>query len=197
MPSLPFSEDPYDAVTSFGVIAIAIVGGATVVRWIAQLRRRPDDAVERRIAIGAAIVSVIAAVGVASDVVALAIVGVPAMDGAVLLTAGLIVATGVVCAIALASVWAARSELLHGPRTSDGEPDLLDDLESIAGSLGAAGASARVSRWVETSPVQPAPAPRACGSPGGRRWPVSARSPGTHSEKARGRHRRPRRCSAG
>ena len=31
---LPFTDDPYDAVTWFSVIAIAIVGGATIVRAI-------------------------------------------------------------------------------------------------------------------------------------------------------------------
>jgi hypothetical protein len=152
---LPFGEDPYDAVTSFGVIAIAIVGGVTFVRWVAQLRRERDAAVERRIAIGAAIVSIIAAVGVASDIVALVVVGVPAVDGAMLLTAGLIVVTAVACAIALACDWAARTELLHGPRAEDDEPDLIDDLETIAGSLGAAGISARLSRWVDASPFSP------------------------------------------
>lgn len=152
---LPFGDDPYDAVTSFGVIAIAIVGGATIVRWVARLRRGPDAAVDRRIAIGAALVTVIASVGVASDVVALAVVGVPAVDGAVLLTAVLIVATIVACAIALACVWAARAELLHGPRREADEPDLFDDLEVIAGSLGAARVSASLSRWVDTSPYSP------------------------------------------
>jgi hypothetical protein len=152
---LPFGEDPYDLVTSFGVIAIAIVGGATVVRWIAHRRREPDAAVERRIAIGAAIVSVIAAIGVASDMVALAVLGVPPVDGAMLLTAGLIVVTAVACASALAYDWDARTELLHGPRAADDEPDLIDDLETIAGSLGAAGLSTRLSRWVEASPLSP------------------------------------------
>lgn len=152
---LPFGDDPYDLVTSFGVIAIAVVGGATVVRWVARLRRGPDAAVERRIAIGAAIVTVIAAVGVASDLVAMAVVGVPAVDGAVLLTAVLIVATVVACAIALARVWAARTELPQGPRREDDEPDLIDDLEIIAGSLGASAVSARLARWVDTSAYSP------------------------------------------
>lgn len=152
---LPFGEDPYDAVTSFVVVAIAIVGGATIVRWIAQLRRDPDAAVERRIAIGAAIVTVIASAGVVSDVVALAVAGVPAVDSAVLLTAVLIVATVVACAIAVACIWAARAELLHGPRREADEPDLIDDLEVIAGSLGAARVAASLSRWVDTSPYSP------------------------------------------
>ncbi len=152
---LPFGEDPYDAVTSFALIAIAIVGGATIVRWIAHLRREPDPAIERRIAVGAAIVTVIAAVGVCSDVVALAVVGVPAVDAAVILTAALIVVTAVACAFALGRVWAARTELLHGPARADDEPDLIDDLEVIAGSLGAAGLSERVSRWVESSRFSP------------------------------------------
>jgi hypothetical protein len=152
---LAFGDDPYDAVTSFAVIAIAIVGGATVLRWLAQMRREPDAAVERRIAIGAAIVSVIAGVGVASDIVALAVVGVPAVDGAVLLTGALIVATLVAVAVALACVWAARTELLHGAGLTDDEPDLIDDLEIIAGSLGATGISTSLSRWVDSSRFSP------------------------------------------
>ena len=46
---LPFTDDPYDAVTWFSVIAIAIVGGATIVRAIGhrsesrRSRRRAPD----------------------------------------------------------------------------------------------------------------------------------------------------------
>ncbi len=38
---------------------------------------------------------------------------------------------------------------------ADDEPDLIDDLGTIAGSFGAAGLSARLSRWVDASPFSP------------------------------------------
>lgn len=152
---LPFTEDPYDAVTSFAVIAIGIVGGATVVRWLAQARRAPDLAVERRIALGAALVTGTATIALAADAVALIVVGVSPSGSAAVVSVVLLAFTAVAVAIALAEVWRARAGLLARQRQVIDEPDLIDDLGTIAGSVGAQGIATRFSRWVETSALSP------------------------------------------
>ena len=153
--AMPFTEDPFDAVTSFAVIAIGVVGGATVIRWLAHVRRAPDAAVERRIALGAALVTGTAAMAIASDLVALAVVGVPAPDVAVVVGLALLAVTFGAVLLALADVWRARASLFaRTPEVTD-EPDLIDDIGAIAGSVGARALATRVSRWLETSRFSP------------------------------------------
>lgn len=153
--ALPFTEDPYDAVVSFAVITIGVVGGATLVRAIGHMRRPYDPSVGRRIAIGVGIASVIVAVAMVSDVAAVLAgpldVGGPAVAAVLALvgiTAGLTV-------VALACIGLGHTALLRAPDTSDTEPDLLDELGSIVGSVGATHAADDLADWVEWSPLSP------------------------------------------
>ncbi len=68
--TLPFTVDPYDAVESYALMAIALVAGVT---WIRSLRHREpvlDPAVARRIRLGVAIALAVMGVTLVSDVVA-------------------------------------------------------------------------------------------------------------------------------
>lgn len=153
--ALPFTEDPYDAIVSFAVVGIAVVGGATLVRAIGHLRRPYDASAARRIAIGAAIATVIAAVAVVSDVVAMILA--PADLGApgVTVVLGILGITAGMTVVALACIGRARSALLRVPAMADTEPDIIDEIGSIAGSVGAARMADGFAGWVERSPVSP------------------------------------------
>ncbi len=163
--ALPFTEDPYDAVVSFAVVGIAVVGSATLVRAIGHMRRPHDPAVARRIAIGAAIATLAVAVALTSDFVALVAVGmsVDISVGETGVAVGLAVALGLLAmsaaatAVALVYLWRARSALLHAPTGLDREPepDIIDELGSIAGSLGASRVADGLVGWVERSPLSP------------------------------------------
>ena len=153
--ALPFTEDPYDAVVSFAMIAIGVVGGATLVRAIGHMRRPYDPSVGRRIAIGVGIATVIVAVALASDVAA--VVAGP-LDVAGTGVAAALVLIGISAGstlVALACVARGRSALLRAPPVPDGEPDILDELGSIVGSIGAARTADRLAGWVERSPLSP------------------------------------------
>jgi hypothetical protein len=152
---LPFTDDPYDAVTWFSLIGIAIVGGATLVRAIGHLSGAYDPAVARRIAIGAAMATVIVAVAVLSDVLALALVGVPRGEAGFAIAMALLVLAAVNAALGLVAIWQARSSLRHAPPRADPEPDLIDEVGAIVGAVGARGLAARFGAWVERSPLSP------------------------------------------
>jgi hypothetical protein len=151
--SVPFTDDPWDAVTSFAVIAIWLIAAATIVRSLASARRPPEPDVERRIALGVAILAMITAAGVSSDITALVVVGVE-VDGAVVAVLALLAVAAVSVAFALLEAWRRRADLLDITPRAD-EPDLIDDVGLIARSLGARSVAARVIRWVETSRFSP------------------------------------------
>ncbi len=96
-----------------------------------------------------------ATIALAADVVALIVVGVSPSGSAAVVSLVLLAFTAVAVAMALAEVWRARAGLLARQRPVIDEPDLIDDLGTIAGSFGAQGIATRVSRWVETSPLSP------------------------------------------
>lgn len=153
--ALPFTDDPYDAVTWFSVIAIALVGAATVVRAIGHRSRPYDPAVARRVAIGAAIVTVIVAVAVGSDILALVIVRVPRPDPAVPIVAALLALAAGDALLGLVAIWRARATMRHAPPQADPEPDLIDEVGTIVGAVGARGLATWLGRWVERSPLSP------------------------------------------
>lgn len=153
--ALPFTDDPYDAVVSFAVVAIAVVGGATIVRAIGQLRRPHDPSVARRIAIGAAIATVIIAVALVSDLAALVAGPTDLAAPGVGIALGLLAVTGASTVIALACIGRARRALRRNPGIPGAEPDMLDALESIVETIGAARAAGGLADWVERSPLSP------------------------------------------
>ncbi len=152
---LPFTDDPYDAVTWFSVIAIAIVGGATIVRAIGHRGGPSDPAVARRIALGAAITVVIVAIAVVSDVLALVIGGMPRRDPAIPIVVALLVLAAGNALLGLMAIWQARGTLRHAPVRSDPEPDLIDEVGAIVEAVGARGLAARLGGWVDRSPLSP------------------------------------------
>ena len=192
---LPFTDDPYDAVTWFSVIAIAIVGGATIVRAIGQRSRAVDPAVARRIALGAAIATVIVAIAVASDIVALVVVGVPVRDPAFPIVAALLVLAIGDALLGLAAIWQGRETLRHVPPRSDPEPDLIDEVGAIVGAVGARGLAERLGGWVDRSPLSPRRHRIVVGVLVALVAAVGAVA-GMRSGKVPGRHRPPRCCSA-
>ena len=152
---LPFTDDPYDAVTWFSVLAIAIVGGATIVRAIGHRSGPYDPAVARRIALGAAIITAVVAIAVGSDVVALVVVGVPRREPAFPIVAALLVLAGGDALLGLAAIWQGRGTLRHVPARTDPEPDLIDEVGAIVGAVGARSLAARLGGWVDRSPLSP------------------------------------------
>ena len=153
--SLPFTEDPYDAVVSFALIGIAVVGGATIVRAMGQRTRPYDSSVARRIAIGATLAWSMAAVALASDVLALVLVGVDANAQGVALVLALVAITVAAVLVAGTAVWRGRAALAHDPGVSDDEPDIIDAVGAIVGSVGASKLADSFSAWVECSPLSP------------------------------------------
>jgi len=152
---LPFTEDPYDLVTCFAVIAIVVIGVATLVRAIGERSRQHDPLVARRMAIGAAIATVIVAVGVVSDILAMTATSVDPGAPGMSIVLVLLGATAGTTIVALACVGRARTALVRAPAMADAEPDVLDELGSIAGSVGATRIADRVAGWMERSSLSP------------------------------------------
>jgi hypothetical protein len=153
--SLPFTEDPYDAVVSFAVVGIAVVGGATVLRAVGQARRPTDRAAARRIAIGAALATAMAGIALASDLVALLAVGVDPAAPWVAASLLLLAVSMALTLFAAVAVWRARGTLRRVPPWSASEPDMLDEVGSILGALGARQSARRLVAWLEGSPLSP------------------------------------------
>ena len=149
---LPFTDDPWDAVTSYALIGIAVVGGATVLRALGELVRREDPGAERPIVRGVTIGVIIAAVTLASDTVAVVVLPPPG-DLSVAAMLALLAVPVVATVVALAAVWEARTTF-RAP-ASEPEPDLLDEVDVLVGSIGAVGLAGRLATWLETSPISP------------------------------------------
>ncbi len=134
--TLPFTLDPYDAVVSYAVMAIALVAGAT---WVRSLRHREpvlDPAVARRIRLGVGIALAIMAVTIVSD--ALAYVAPPAEAGTELpwFVAGLwLVSAVAVVAATVLLVRAVRAGTATASSPATPEPDLLDDALGLGDEL--------------------------------------------------------------
>lgn len=152
---LPFTEDPYDAVVSYAVIGIAVVGGASIFRVIVHARRPYDPVVGRRVAIGAVLAMAMAVVAVASDAVAVALVGVDLGAPGMRVMVGLLAAGGLGSAVAIVVAWRERTALMNAPDAVEPEPDLLDDLGSFVAAIGAVRVASFLAAWVERSPLSP------------------------------------------
>ncbi len=194
--AMPFTEDPWDAVVSFALIGIGVIGGATIVRAIGQLGRPYDPAVARRIAIGATLSASVAAVALGSDLVAVLLVGIDPSLAETRLGLALLAVAVLVAVVALAFAWRARAVLRRPPAEPSAEPDLLDAVGSIAGTVGARTIGATFTALDGPVATEPATTPdprrgRSEGSP-----PGSPPSPGTPCARGRGRHRQRRRSSA-
>ncbi len=135
--TLPFTLDPYDAVVSYAVMAIALVAGAT---WVRSLRHREtvlDPAVARRIRLGIGIALAIMGVTLVSD--ALAYAAPPADAGTELpwfVAALWLINSVAVAAATVLLVRAVRAGTATGAATpSAPEPDLLDDALGLGDEL--------------------------------------------------------------
>lgn len=152
---VPFTEDPYDAIVSFAVIGIVVIGGTTIVRALGHMSRPMEVSVIRRIAIGAVLALAMAGIALVSDLVAIVTVGVE-VGGPDVAAVQFLVGLAVVAAIAATAVaWRARGALVHPPGDPSLEPDILDELGALAGSVGAARSASRLLRWAEDSPFSP------------------------------------------
>lgn len=152
---LPFTDDPWDGVTSFALIGIALVGGATIVRALGAFVRGEDPNAARPIVLGVSIAVVISAVTLASDTTAVLVVPPPGdLSKAAMLA--LLAIPVLVTVAALAAAWQARSTL-GGPGVAQPRPgpDLLDEVDALVGSVGAVGFAGWLATWLDTSPVSP------------------------------------------
>jgi hypothetical protein len=151
---LPFTDDPWDAVTSFALIGIGVIGGATIVRALGEFARRQDPSAARRIVLGVSIGVVIAAVTLVSDTIAVLVVPPPG-DLSVAAMLALLAVPIVATVVALVAVWETRAELRSPTTAQQPEPDLLDEVDALVGSVGAAGFAGWLATWLDTSPVSP------------------------------------------
>jgi hypothetical protein len=151
---LPFTDDPWDAVTSFALIGIAVVGAATIVRALGEFARRRDPRAARPIGLGISIGVVIAAVTLASDTVAVLVVPPPG-DLSVATMLALLAGPVVAAVVALVAVWDARSAVRLPATALEPEPDLLDEIEALVETIGAAGLARWLATWLDVSPVSP------------------------------------------
>ena len=140
---------------SFGVIAIVVVGMATLARAIGESGRPYDPSVARRIAIGATLAAVIVAIAVVSDILAVITAPVDVAGPGMIVVLVLLGLTAGTTVLALACIGRRWSALSRAPAMADREPDVLDELGSIIGSVGAGGIAERVTAWMERSPVSP------------------------------------------
>ena len=152
---LPFTEDPYDAVVSYALIGIGVVGAATVFRILVHARQPYDPAVGRRVAIGAVLAMAMAVVAFVSDLVAVAVVGVDLGAPGARVMVGLL-GIGLVASCVAASVaWSERAVLLDALPAPEPEPDLLDDLGALLVAIGARRIGSWLASWFERSPFSP------------------------------------------
>ena len=151
---LPFTDDPWDAVTSFALIGIAVVGGATIVRALGAFARREDPSAARLIVLGVSIGVVIAAVTLASDTIAVLVVPPPG-DLSVVAMLALLAVPVAATVVALVAVWETRSGLRVPATAPQLEPDLLDEVDAVVDTIGAARFAGWLATWLETSPVSP------------------------------------------
>ena len=153
--AMPFTDDPWDAVVSFALIGIGVIGGATIVRAMGQLGRPDDPAVERRIAIGATLSASVAAVALGSDLVAVLLVGIDPSIAETRLGLAMLAVAVLVTFVALAFAWQTRAVLRRPTAEPSAEPDLLDAIGSIAGTLGARTIGTTFTRWTDRSTLSP------------------------------------------
>jgi hypothetical protein len=135
----PFADDPWDAVASYAAIFLPVIAGATWIRSLGHRERALPVVTARRIRWGSGLAAAIVLVAAGVDAVAIVTIGVSpdaAVVGAVLagLTGGSVVAAAaaITLTIRAASVANGRSVV------EDAEPDVLDDLLTIAVDIAAA-----------------------------------------------------------
>lgn len=134
--TLPFTLDPYDAVVSYAVMAVALVAGVTWIRSLGHREPVLDPAVARRIRLGVAIALAVMGVTLVSDVVAY--LAPPADAGTELpwFVAGLWLTTAIAAVAAgILLIRAVRIGSAAAAETSGPEPDLLDDALGLGDEL--------------------------------------------------------------
>jgi hypothetical protein len=146
--TLPFTDDPFDLVTSFGVIAlvpVVSIAGVRVARRVLVPGQAADG--ERRVLVAIAMALGLVSAPLLSDAVALAGVGwLPSW-------ASIAVAIGVVLTVL---AWSAIVSAMRATRRSTPtrqDPDLFDDLAAIGRRLRLPVEG--VERWLATSALSP------------------------------------------
>jgi hypothetical protein len=157
---MPFTEDPYDAVVSYAVIGIGVVGAATVFRIVVHARLAYEPAIGRRVAIGAMLAMAMAVVAFASDAVGVVLVGVDLGAPGARVMVGLLGLGLVASWVAVYVAWSERALLLGAPATASPataapEPDLLDDLGSLLVAVGARRLGSWLGSWSDRSSGSP------------------------------------------
>ena len=134
--TLPFTLDPYDAVVSYAVMAVALVAGVT---WIRSLRHREpvlDAHVARRIRLGAGIVLAVIGLTLVSDVAAYLAPPADARTELPWFVAGLWLAAAIATlAAGILLVRAVRAGSAAAADSAGPEPDLLDDALGLGDEL--------------------------------------------------------------
>jgi hypothetical protein len=135
----PFADDPWDAVASYAAIFLPVIAGATWIRSLGHRERVLPVVTARRIRWGSGLAAAIVLFAAGVDAVAIATIGVTpeaGVIGAILagLTGGSVVAGAAAVALTIraASVAKGRSGV------EDGEPDVVDDLLTLAVEIAAA-----------------------------------------------------------
>lgn len=160
----PFAEDPWDAVMTYAAIFLPFVAAPTWIRSLAHRDRVLAGPTARRIRWGAGMAAGIVAVATAGDLQAILTVGFEPGARLFALTLSALVVAGLaisVTALALA-LRAAHSADPSGTDTRT-EPDVVDDLVSLASDVGSRVGLGRpveragwqLERFLEASPVSP------------------------------------------
>ena len=146
--TLPFTDDPFDLVTSFAVIALMPVVAIAAVRVIRRaLVPGQASGVERRVLVALTIVLALVSAPMVSDALALAGVGWAPGWASMAVAAGAAL-TVVAWLAVLRATSASRRPLPTAP-----EPDLFDDLAAIGRRLRLPVDG--VDRWLATSDLSP------------------------------------------
>jgi hypothetical protein len=146
--SLPFTDDPFDLVTSFAVIALMPVMAIAAIRVIrrALVPSLPAGG-ERRVLVALAIALALVSAPLVSDAMALAGVG-WAPGWATAAVAGGSALTLIAWLVVLRAMGAGRR-----PTSTTPDPDLFDDLAAIGRRLRLPVDG--TDRWLATSPLSP------------------------------------------
>ena len=160
----PFADDPWDALASYAAIFLPVVAGATWIRSLSHRERVLPAAIARRIRWGSGLAGAIVVVAAGVDVVAILTIGVPPeaeLVGAVLagLSGGSVVAACAGVALTIRASSVARDR----PLIEEPEPDVVDDLLTLAVEIAvAAGLGRPVERaarsteaFLDGSPLSP------------------------------------------
>lgn len=135
----PFADDPWDVVASYAAIFLPVIAGATWIRSLGHRERVLPLVTARRIRWGSGLAAAIVLVAAGVDAVAIVTIGLS--HEAVLIDAMLVgLSAGSVIASGLAVALTIRASFLADDRSTveDAEPDVLDDLLTLAVDVAAA-----------------------------------------------------------